>query len=283
MDKIMVIGAGYMGSGIAQVCANGGYNVLLCDLNKELAQKGKEKIETGLKKQIIRGKMTQKQVERLLSRISVTAELEHSAEADLVIEAIIENVQAKCKLLSEVEHYCRDETFLATNTSYIPITKLSECLKKPERFLGMHFFAPVYSMKLLEIIRGKKTSDKAVKMALKVASVIGKDPIVVNKDSPGFVVNRINQAMRVEAFRVMHEGIASLEDIDKAIKLGLNHPMGPFELSDMGGLDTTYRCLEVLYELTGDERWVPIPELKEHVEKGEFGRKTGKGWYDYTK
>lgn len=283
MNKIMVIGAGYMGSGIAQVCATGGYNVLLSDITKELAQKGKDKIEEGLGKQIARGKVTREQVEGLLSCITVTSELEHTLEADLVIEAINENIEAKHKLLSKVECYCREDAFLATNTSYIPITRLGECLKKPERFLGMHFFAPVYSMKLIEIIRGEKTGDKTVEMALKVASAIGKEPIVVKKDSPGFVVNRINQAMRVEAFSVMHEGIASIEDIDKAVRLGLNHPMGPFELNDMGGLDTTYACLKVLYELTGDERWIPIPELKEHVEKGQFGKKTGKGWYNYTK
>ena len=283
MKTIMVIGAGTMGSGIAQVCATYGNRVLLMDVNAEYAERAKAGIDAGLVKQVSKGKLTEEGRQAILDNLVICTEHEKAAEADLVIEVVIEDIGVKKALYAKVEPFMKDEAILATNTSFIPITKLAEELKKPERFIGLHFFAPVYAMKLLEIIRGEKTSDETAKWAEEWAPTIGKESVMINKDAPGFIVNRINFATYAEAYRVMQEGVASIEDIDKALRLGLNHPMGVFELNDFGGLATLRDCLAVFYDLTGDERYLPVPELDEHVAKGELGRKTGKGWYDYTK
>lgn len=283
MKRVMVLGAGFMGHSIAQVCANGGYEVDLWDLTDELAQKGYDSIAQGLDRQVARGKDTQEHVDALLGRLHPCSNISAAAQADLIIEAVVEDVKIKQDVLAKAEAYCGEDTILGTNTSFIPITRLAECLQKPERFIGLHFFAPVYAMKLLEIIRGEKTSDKTVEKAREFGEQIGKISVLVQKDAPGFIVNRINYATYLEAYKVMQEGIASIEDIDKAMKYGLNVPMGPFELNDYGGLDTVSKCLATLYSLTGEERYKPIPELEAHVAKGEYGRKSGKGWYDYTK
>lgn len=280
MKKIVVCGAGVMGSGIAQVCAKAGYEVALWDLTDELAQKGKNGIAEGLEKQIARGKMTAEEKDELLANLHPTSDLSCARDADLVMEVVLENPKIKKDLYAKLEMVCRDDAIIGTNTSYIPITSLAMDLKHPERFLGLHFFNPVYAMKLLEVIRGEKTSNETFAKALEWAPTIGKTAVAVN-DAPGFIVNRLNKALQVEAMRLMHEGVASCEDIDKAARLGLNHPMGPFEMMD-GNLELTYTCLNLLVELTGDERFKPIPELEEHIRKGEFGRRTGKGWYDYT-
>lgn len=280
MKKIVVCGAGVMGSGIAQVCAKAGYEVALWDLTDELAQKGKNGIAEGLEKQIARGKMTAEEKDELLANLHPTSDLSCAQDADLVMEVVLENPKIKKDLYAKLEMVCRDDAIIGTNTSYIPITSLAMDLKHPERFLGLHFFNPVYAMKLLEVIRGEKTSNETFAKALEWAPTIGKTAVAVN-DAPGFIVNRLNKALQVEAMRLMHEGVASCEDIDKAARLGLNHPMGPFEMMD-GNLELTYTCLNLLVELTGDERFKPIPELEEHIRKGEFGRRTGKGWYDYT-
>lgn len=217
-----------------------------------------------------------------MSHLLACTDLKAAADAELIIEVIIEQEEAKHKILAEVESYAQETAYLGTNTSYIPITFLGSVLKRPERFIGLHFFGPVPAMKLLEIIRGEKTDDETVAMALEFAKIIGKAPVVVNKDTPGFVVNRINAALRLEAYRVYHEGIASIPDIDMAMKLGLNHPMGPFELNDMSGLELGLSGLETLYKRFDEERWKPMPEVYERVKNGEYGRKTGKGWYDYS-
>jgi len=280
---IMVLGAGYMGSGIAQVCATGGYRVLFWDVTQELAEKGKAGIDAGLVKQVARGKLTEERRQEILDNLIPCTEVERASEAELVIEVVVENLEIKKALYARIEPHCSDTTIIGTNTSFIPITKLAEDLKKPERFIGLHFFGPVYAMKLLEIIRGEKTSDETVAYAQAWAPTIGKESVLVNNDAPGFIVNRINFATYAEAYRVMQEGVASIEDIDKALRLGLNHPMGVFDLNDYGGLNTVRDCLAVLYELTGDERFKPVPELDKLVAEGHLGRKTGKGWYDYTK
>ena len=281
MKKIVVCGAGVMGSGIAQVCAKAGYEVALWDLTVELAQRGKDGIAAGLEKQVARGKTTVEEKDALLANLTPTDDIACAADADLIMEVVLENPKIKKDLYARIEAVCRDDAIIGTNTSYIPITTLAADLKHPERFLGLHFFNPVYAMKLLEIIRGEKTSDEVFEKAQAWAPTIGKTVVSVNKDAPGFIVNRLNKALQVEAMRLMHEGVASCEDIDKAAKLGLNHPMGPFEMMD-GNLELTYTCLNLLVELTGDERFKPVSELEEHIQKGEFGRRTGKGWYDYT-
>ena len=281
MKKIAVCGAGVMGSGIAQVCAKAGYEVALWDLTMELAQRGKAGIAAGLEKQVARGKTTAEEKDALLANLIPTDDLACTADADLIMEVVLENPKVKKDLYAKIEAVCREDAIIGTNTSYIPITTLAADLKHPERFLGLHFFNPVYAMKLLEIIRGEKTSDEVFEKAQAWAPTIGKTVVSVNKDAPGFIVNRLNKALQVEAMRLMHEGVASCEDIDKAAKLGLNHPMGPFEMMD-GNLELTYTCLNLLVELTGDERFKPVPELEELIQKGDFGRRTGKGWYDYT-
>ena len=282
MKKIMVLGAGFMGSGITQVSAAAGLDVLLWDLNMELVEKGIAKITASIDGRIAKGKMTQADKDSILSHVIPCTELQRAAEADLIIEVVVENEEIKKKVLAETESYASEKAYFATNTSYIPITSLATALKRPERFIGLHFFAPVPAMKLLEIIRGEKTSDGTLQMGLDFAKTIGKTPVVVKKDTPGFVVNRVNAALRLEAYRILHEGIASIEDIDMALRLGLNHPMGPFELNDMSGLELGLSGLETMYHRTGEERWKPTPEVYERVQRGEYGRKTGKGWYDYT-
>jgi len=281
IKKIVVCGAGVMGGGIAQVCANAGYEVWMYDLKEEYAQGGKDKIAAGLDKQVARGKMTEQQKEELLSRLHPTTDINCTADAQLVMEAVLENIQVKKDLFAKIEAVCPADTIIGTNTSYIPISTLAEDMVHPERFLGMHYFNPVYAMKLLEIIRGDKTGDAAFEAALAFAPTIGKTPVSVKKEVPGFIVNRLNKAVQAEAMYLLHEGVASIEDIDKAAKLGLNYPMGPFEMMD-GNLELTHTCLKLLYELTGDERFKPIEELEAHIQAGEFGRRTGKGWYDYS-
>lgn len=281
IKKIVVCGAGVMGGGIAQVCAAAGYEVWMYDLKEEYSQGGKNKIAAGLDRQVAKGKMTEEQKEELLSRLHPTADIACAKDADLIMEAVLEDVQVKKDLYAKLEAVCPATAIIGTNTSYIPISTLAEDMIHPERFLGMHYFNPVYAMKLLEIIRGEKTSDEVFETALAFAPTINKTPVSVKKEVPGFIVNRLNKAVQAEAMYLLQEGVASVEDIDKAAKLGLNYPMGPFEMMD-GNLELTYTCLKLLYELTGQERFRPIQELEDHIAAGEFGKRTGKGWYDYS-
>lgn len=281
IKKIVVCGAGVMGGGIAQVCANAGYEVWMYDLKEEFSQGGKNKIAAGLDRQVAKGKMTEEQKNELLDRLHPTADIHCAEDADLIMEAVLEDVQVKKDLYAKLEAVCLATAIIGTNTSYIPISKLAEDMIHPERFLGMHYFNPVYAMKLLELIRGEKTSDAVFETALAFAPTIGKTPVSVKKEVPGFIVNRLNKAVQAEAMYLLQEGVASVEDIDKAAKLGLNYPMGPFEMMD-GNLELTYTCLKLLYEMTGQERFRPIQELEDHIAAGEFGKRTGKGWYDYS-
>jgi len=281
IKKIVVCGAGVMGGGIAQVCANAGYEVWMYDLKEEYSQGGKNKIAAGLDRQVAKGKMTEEQQAELLSRLHPTADIACAKDADLIMEAVLEDVKVKKDLYAKLEAVCPANAIIGTNTSYIPISTLAEDMQHPERFLGMHYFNPVYAMKLLEIIRGEKTSNEVFETALAFAPTINKTPVSVKKEVPGFIVNRLNKAVQAEAMYLLQEGVASVEDIDKAAKLGLNYPMGPFEMMD-GNLELTYTCLKLLYEMTGQERFRPIQELEDHIAAGEFGRRTGKGWYDYS-
>ena len=281
IKKIVVCGAGVMGGGIAQVSAAAGYEVWMYDLKEEYSQGGKNKIAAGLDRQVAKGKMTEEQKEELLARLHPTADITCAADADLIMEAVLEDVQVKKDLYAKLEAVCPAKAIIGTNTSYIPISKLAEDMVHPERFLGMHYFNPVYAMKLLELIRGEKTSDETFEAALAFAPTINKVPVSVKKEVPGFIVNRLNKAVQAEAMYLLQEGVASVEDIDQAAKLGLNYPMGPFEMMD-GNLELTYTCLKLLYEMTGQERFRPIQELEDHIAAGEFGKRTGKGWYDYS-
>jgi len=282
MKTVMILGGGFMGSGITQVCANGGLDTILWDISLELAEKGKARIASGLDARIAKGKETEEHKNELLGRIRCTDDISAAAEADMIIEVVVEKMEIKKDVIAKIEKHCRPDAIISTNTSYLSISEMSEVLEKPERFLGTHFFGPVPAMKLLEIIKGKHTSDAAVAAAREFAALIGKTPVLVNKDNAGFLVNRINAALRMEAYRCYEEGIASIEDIDTAMKLGLNHPMGPFELNDMSGIEIGLSGLDTIYAATGDERWKAINKARELVEAGELGRKTGKGWYDYS-
>ncbi|MHB9096676.1 MAG: 3-hydroxyacyl-CoA dehydrogenase family protein [Syntrophales bacterium] len=281
MKRIMVVGAGFMGSGIAQVMAAAGYEVVLRDVTDAFVAKGMGAIGKNLAGSVAKGKLTEIEKDAIIGRIRPTTELAPVGECDLIIEAIIENKQAKMDLFRQLEELCPPEVIFASNTSSIPITELATATRRPDRFAGMHFFSPVPVMKLVEIIRGLKTSDQTIRVIKELADTIGKVGVFV-KDGPGFLVNRVNAALRNEVYNCLAEGVATIEDIDKALKFGLGHPMGPFELGDFVGLEIGYAVAETLWENFKDPKWRPSLLLKKLVASGDLGRKTGKGWYDYT-
>jgi 3-hydroxybutyryl-CoA dehydrogenase len=281
IKRIMVVGAGFMGSGIAQVMAAAGHDVVLRDISDALVAKGMGAIAKNLTNSVAKGKLTEAEKEAITGRIKPTTELAPAKECDLVIEAIIENKQAKLDLFRELEGLCPPQVIFASNTSSIPITEMATATKRPDKFAGMHFFSPVPVMKLVEIIRGLKTSDATIQVIKDLVDRIGKVGVSV-KDGPGFLVNRVNAALRNEVYNCLAEGVATIEDIDKALKFGLGHPMGPFELGDFVGLEIGYAVAETLWENFKDPKWRPSLLLKKLVASGDLGRKTGKGWYDYT-
>lgn len=281
MKNIYVLGSGFMGRGIAQVMAAAGYDVKLWDLKVEDVESSIDKMKESLQRRVSSGKMLQEDMDLLLTRVVPSADKAEMQDADLVIEAIIENFEIKKNLFLECEDYVSDTCILATNTSSLSISSLASVLAHPERFIGLHFFSPVPANKLVEIVRGLKTSDETLETSREVIRSIGKEGVLV-KDSPGFLVNRVMHAFRNECMRCLEEGIASMEDIDTAVRLGLAHPMGPFELNDFAGLDIGYATAETLYEGFKDPKWKPNLMVKKLVESGDLGRKTGKGWYDYT-
>lgn len=281
IKKVLVAGAGVMGTGIAQVCAAAKYSVYLYDSLPGVAEKSLGKLADSLAGRVEKGKMTAEDKDALLARISTVGSVAEAKDANLVIEAIIEKLEAKQEFFGACEEHLSDDAILASNTSSILISEIAGKMRIPERFIGLHFFNPVPVMKLIEIINGLKTSEATSEAALAFTESLGKIGVSV-KDSPGFLVNRINNALKNEAFACLAEGIASMEDIDKAMKFGLGHPMGPFELNDMTGLDIGVSVAEVLYSHFRDPRWRPFLPLKKLVMAGDFGKKTGKGWYDYT-
>ncbi|HET6489797.1 MAG TPA: 3-hydroxyacyl-CoA dehydrogenase NAD-binding domain-containing protein [Syntrophales bacterium] len=281
IKKIMVIGAGFMGSGIAQVSAAAGYTVVMQDIKDEFVQKGLATINKNLSGNVAKGKLSEDDKKAILGRITTTLDLAPAKECDLVIEVIFENKQAKVELFRKLEEICPPGVIFASNTSSIPITDLAASTKRPDKFAGMHFFSPVPIMRLVEVIKGLKTSQETAEVIFKLAEKLGKVPVYV-KDGPGFLVNRVNAALRNEVYRCLGEGVATIEDIDKALKFGLNHPMGPFELGDFVGLEIGLAVAETLWENFKDPRWAPSLILKKMVASGDLGRKTGKGWYDYT-
>ncbi len=280
VEKIMVIGAGQMGSGIAQVCVQAGYHVLLNDLKSEFTERGLSLIKKNLLRQIEKERMTAEQMEEVLSRLTLSTDLNDAKAVDLVIEAAVENMEVKTKIFSQLDEIAPKHVILASNTSSLPITEIAAATKRPEKVIGMHFMNPVPVMKLVEIIRGIATSDEVYQLIEEMTKTLKKVPVEVN-DFPGFVANRVLMPMINEAIFTLYEGVATKEAIDEVMKLGMNHPMGPLTLADFIGLDTCLYIMETLHEGFGDDKYRPCPLLRKYVKAGWLGRKTGRGFYTY--
>ena len=282
IKKVAVLGAGTMGHGIAQIIAMAGCIVSIRDIEDRFLENALARIKKSLEKLSAKGKLKETP-DAVLSRIKPTTDLKQAVnDADLIIEAVPENLNIKKTVLTEASEYAPEECIIASNTSTISITQLAEFTKNPENFLGVHFFNPPVIMKLVEITKGFKTSDSTIKKVISFIQTLGKEPVLVEKDSSGFIVNRILMGALNEAANMLWEGIGTVESIDKAVKLGLNWPMGPFELMDFIGLDVVLAIAEVLQKEFGD-KYTPSPVLKQMVRAGLLGRKSGKGFYDYTK
>lgn len=280
VETIMVIGAGQMGSGIAQVCAQADYQVFLHDLNSEMVERGISIITKNLARNVEKERMTTEDMGDILAKIKTSTDLLNAKKADLIIEAIVENMEIKKSLFTRLDEIAPAHTILASNTSSLPITEIAAATNRPEKVIGMHFMNPVPVMKLVEIIRGLATSDEVYQTIEDITKTLQKTPVEVN-DFPGFVSNRILMPMINEAVFTLYEGVATKEAIDDVMKLGMNHPMGPLTLADFIGLDTCLFIMETLHEGVGDDKYRPCPLLRKYVKAGWLGRKSGRGFYVY--
>jgi 3-hydroxybutyryl-CoA dehydrogenase len=280
LKSIGIVGAGTMGSGIAQIAAQAGFQVVMRDVEESFVRGGMSRIEKSLSKAVEKGKMTEDEKVTVLSRVRGTLSLEDLADSDVVIEAVIEDKRTKKEVLSALDRICRPGTIIASNTSSIPITELAAATKRPDRVIGMHFINPVQVMKLVEVIRAIQTSKETAETVKSLATRMGKTPMEVG-DFPGFALNRMLVPMINDAAYCLMEGVASAETIDQVMKLGANHPMGPLELGDLVGLDVCLSIMEVLYTEYGDPKYRPCPLLRRYVQAGWLGRKTGKGFHTY--
>jgi 3-hydroxybutyryl-CoA dehydrogenase len=282
IKKVIVVGSGLMGSGIAQVCAQAGIEVMLNDVSREALDKAIKNIEWSVGKFVEKGKLAEKK-EAIIDRISPITDLDSAKDIDLVIEAVFEQLELKQQIFEKLDKLCASHTLLASNTSAIPISELAAVTGRGDKVLGLHFFSPVPMMQVVEVIKGISTTDKTAKIGQEFVKKIGKEPIMVNRDVAGFVINRINFPSTIEAMRLVEQGVATVEDIDKGLRLGLGRKMGVFETGDMVGLDVTYGALMAVFKETGNPRWYPPLLLRRKVKAGHLGRKTGRGWYRYDK
>ena len=282
MKKIVVIGGGTMGLDIAQTFAKKGYDVVVRDINDAIIQASEARLNKGLDKLVSKGKLDEAGKKAITDKMTFTTDLNLAADADLVVEAAIENLDIKKSIFAELDKICKPETILASNTSSISITAIAAATQRPDKFIGMHFFNPATVMKLVEVIRGAHTSDETCKTITELAVAIGKEPVEVN-EAPGFVVNKILIPMINEGIDLVYTGVASVEGVDTAMKLGANHPMGPLALGDLVGLDVCLAIMDTLYHETGDPKYRASLLMRKMVRAGKLGRKTGIGFFDYRK
>ena len=281
VNKVFVVGSGMMGSGISQLCAQAGIEVLLYDIDPEALKRAVKSMEWSLDKFFEKGKIAEDGA-TVMKRVRTVTDFSEAGEAGLLIEAVFENLELKQEIFQKLDKAAGPQALLASNTSAISITELAAVTGRPEKVLGLHFFSPVPMMKAVEVIKGLATADETAQRGREFAFQIGKEPIMVNMDVAGFVINRINFPSTMEAMRLVEQGVATVEDIDKGLKLASGRKMGIFETGDMVGLDITYGAMMAMYRETGDPRWYPPMLLRKKVTAGQLGRKTGKGWYEYN-
>jgi 3-hydroxybutyryl-CoA dehydrogenase len=280
IERVGVLGAGLMGSGIAEVCAKAGYDTVVREVSDDLARKGIGRVESSLAKAVEKGKLSAADRDAARGRLTPTTRVSDLAKCDLVIEAVVENLDAKKELFDELDRICADSAIFCSNTSSLTITELSAATRRPDRFAGLHFFNPVPVMKLVEVVRTIATSDETIETLLNFARSLGKEPVLA-KDNSGFIVNRLLVPYLLDAVRALEEGVGSREDIDRGMELGCGHPMGPLKLLDFVGLDTTYAIAEIMFAEYREKRFAPPPLLKRMVLAGRYGRKSGRGFYEY--
>jgi 3-hydroxybutyryl-CoA dehydrogenase len=280
INKVGVLGAGLMGSGIAEVCAKAGYPTIVREVSDDLVKKGVGRVESSLAKAVERGKLATADRDAARGRLTATTRVNDLAGCDLVIEAVVENLDAKKELFAELDRICGDSAIFCSNTSSLTITELAAATRRPDRFAGLHFFNPVPVMKLVEVVRTIATSDETVETLLEFAKSLGKEPVLA-KDNSGFIVNRLLVPYLLDAVRALEEGVGSREDIDRGMELGCGHPMGPLKILVFVGLDTTYAIAEIMFAEYREKRFAPPPLLKRMVLAGRYGRKSGRGFYEY--